>query len=129
MYKARNTFKVNASFKTWLYTIANNHFNDYYRKKKRQEGINQGNPGYLEEDIVAEESYQPEHQVEKEEQHLMMLKYVAALPVEQRDVFLLREEGLKIIEIANVLDINKELAKSRLRYAVNKLHEWLHPDE
>ena len=44
------------------------------------------------------------------------------LPDEQRDVFLLREEaGLSLDEIANITDCNRETAKSRLRYAVNKL--------
>jgi RNA polymerase sigma-70 factor (ECF subfamily) len=44
------------------------------------------------------------------------------LPEEQRDVFLLSEEaGLSLDQIASVTDSNRETAKSRLRYAVNKL--------
>ena len=44
------------------------------------------------------------------------------LPEEQRDAFLLREEGgLSVDEIAAVTGCNRETAKSRLRYAVNKL--------
>lgn len=129
MYKARSKFKANASFKTWLYTIANHHFIDYYRKKKRRNGMNQINPGNLQANIVAGENSQPAHQVAKAQQRNLMLKYVAALPEEQRDVFLLREEGLSLNEIANILEIKKDTAKSRLRYAVNKLHECLHPDE
>jgi RNA polymerase sigma-70 factor (ECF subfamily) len=45
-----------------------------------------------------------------------------ALPDEQRDAFLLREEGgLSVEQIATVTDCNRETAKSRLRYAVSKL--------
>jgi len=44
------------------------------------------------------------------------------LPEEQRDAFLLHEEaGLNIDQIASVTGSNRETAKSRLRYAVNKL--------
>ena len=44
------------------------------------------------------------------------------LPEEQRDAFLLHEEGgLTIDQIAAVTDCNRETAKSRLRYAINKL--------
>ena len=44
------------------------------------------------------------------------------LPDEQRDAFLLREEGgLSVDQIATVMGCNRETAKSRLRYAVNKL--------
>jgi len=129
LYEARSRFKANASFKTYLYTIANNHFIDYYRKKKRREGINQVNPGYMEEEIVAGENCQPEHQAEVEEQRQMMLQLVDKLPQEQREVFLLREEGLSIDEIADVLEINKKLAKSRLRYAVDKLSAGLKLNE
>jgi len=124
LFEARSRFKTNASFKTYLYTIANNHFIDYYRKKMRQEGINQVNPGYTEEDLAAGENCQPEHQAEVEEQRQMMLQLVDKLPLEQREVILLREEGLSIGEIADVLGLNKELAKSRLRYAHDKLRAW-----
>ena len=125
LYKYRNKFKANASFKTYLYTIANNHFIDYYRKKKRREGINQVNPGNTEEDLAAGENCQPEHQAEVEEQRQMMLQLVDKLPQEQREVILLREEGLSLDEIADVLGLNKELAKSRLRYAHDKLRAWM----
>jgi RNA polymerase sigma-70 factor (ECF subfamily) len=44
------------------------------------------------------------------------------LPDEQRDVFLLHEEaGLNLDQIASVTGCKRETAKSRLRYAVNKL--------
>ena len=47
---------------------------------------------------------------------------LADLPEEQRDAFLLREEGgLSVDDIALVTGCNRETAKSRLRYAVAKL--------
>ena len=47
---------------------------------------------------------------------------MTALPNEQRDVFLLYEEvGLTLDNIAQVTGVNRETAKSRLRYAMKKL--------
>jgi RNA polymerase sigma-70 factor (ECF subfamily) len=47
---------------------------------------------------------------------------LTTLPDEQRDAFLLREEGgLNVDQIAAVTGCNRETAKSRLRYAVAKL--------
>jgi type I restriction enzyme M protein len=47
---------------------------------------------------------------------------IARLPAEQRDVYLLHEESdLSLEEIARVTGVGAETAKSRLRYAVNKL--------
>ena len=47
---------------------------------------------------------------------------IAALPLVQREAFLMHHEGeLSIAEIAAATGVNEEAAKSRLRYAMNKL--------
>ena len=47
---------------------------------------------------------------------------LAELPLEQRDVVLLfLETGMSVDRIARVTGVNRETAKSRLRYATNKL--------
>jgi RNA polymerase sigma-70 factor (ECF subfamily) len=51
---------------------------------------------------------------------------VAGLPREQRDALLLRlEAGLDLDTIAKLTGVNRETAKSRLRYAVDKLKREL----
>jgi RNA polymerase sigma-70 factor (ECF subfamily) len=51
---------------------------------------------------------------------------VHALPQEQREAFVLKEDaGLSVEQIAKVTDVNAETAKSRLRYAVRKIREGL----
>ena len=48
------------------------------------------------------------------------------LPIEQREALLLFEEGgLNVEEIAAATGVDKEAAKSRLRYAFNKLRRAL----
>ena len=64
------------------------------------------------------------------EQAQMTARYraaLAALPAEQRDVFLLYESGLSLDEIAAINAVGMETAKSRLRYAVTKLRATLAP--
>ncbi len=51
---------------------------------------------------------------------------VASLPLDQRQAFCLREEqGFSVREIAEIQGINREAAKSRLRYAYGKLRAAL----
>lgn len=51
---------------------------------------------------------------------------ITRLPGEQRETLLLRlESGLDIQAIADVTEVNRETAKSRLRYAVDKLKKVL----
>ena len=49
---------------------------------------------------------------------------LAALPLAQREAFLLHHEGgLGVAQIAAATGSGEEAAKSRLRYAMNKLRE------
>ena len=51
-----------------------------------------------------------------------LLELLATLPAEQREAFLLHEEaGMSLEEIAAVTGVQRETAKSRLRYAVDRL--------
>ena len=55
-----------------------------------------------------------------------VLAALEALPEEQREAFLLHEEGgLSVGEIAEVTKVGPETAKSRLRYALAKLRQAL----
>jgi RNA polymerase sigma-70 factor (ECF subfamily) len=55
---------------------------------------------------------------------------LSELPEEQRDAFLLHEEAcLSLDDIASVTGSNRETAKSRLRYAVNKLRAAIQEPE
>jgi len=53
---------------------------------------------------------------------------IGALPLRQRETFLLRAEGgLSLDEIAQVTGANRETAKSRLRFALIRLRHLLEP--
>jgi RNA polymerase sigma-70 factor (ECF subfamily) len=59
-----------------------------------------------------------------------LLGAIDALPAAQREAFLLQQEGeLSLEEIAAVTGVNRETAKSRLRYAMAKLRAELREPE
>jgi len=67
-----------------------------------------------------------ERQVQGEQQLARLQTAIAQLPEAQREAFLLKENtGLSVEQIAEITGVNTETAKSRIRYAVNKLRQSL----
>jgi len=72
---------------------------------------------------------EPHRQNEARETLERLSTAMAALPLAQREAFLLHLEGdLTAAEIAAATGTNEEAAKSRLRYAMNKLREAIGDD-
>jgi RNA polymerase sigma factor (sigma-70 family) len=119
---ARGRYEPQAKFSTWLYTIAHNRMIDHWRRRGLEtvaldEGV--GEP-------PAPQSTQPERRAELNQSGQRLLAALAALPVLQREAFMLHEEsGMTVPEIAAATGTEPETAKSRLRYAVAKLREAL----
>ena len=130
LINAREHYEVKAKFSTWLYQIAHNHFIDHYRKHSISASMNQNFQDDELENIPAGNNQQPEQQAEFQQQMETMLQLISELPDEQREAFLLREEaGMSLAEIAEVTGVNIETAKSRLRYAVNRLRKGMNDNE
>jgi RNA polymerase sigma-70 factor (ECF subfamily) len=76
--------------------------------------------------VAGPEVEQPERVAARRQTAQQLLRALALLPDEQREVFLLHEEGeLTLEEIAEVTGVGRETAKSRLRYALTKLRQEL----
>jgi DNA-directed RNA polymerase specialized sigma24 family protein len=58
-----------------------------------------------------------------EERKNATLEMLGELPLVQREAFLLFVEGMTLEEIAEATGVNEETAKSRIRYARNKLKQ------
>lgn len=116
LIRSRRSYRPTAKFTTFLYRIAHNAWIDDLRRNKRY-GLGEDQTAQLISDAALPE--------ESADRAIIRQNIVAALkdlPGEQRDVWLLREEaGLTVDEIAQVMDIRHEAAKSRLRYANAKL--------
>ena len=125
LIQARERYRVEAQFRTWLYTLAHNRLIDYYRSASRPDAVLFDNDENLPEP-AASRVEEPHVQAAAREQGAQILRLVEALPAPQREAFLLHEEGgLSVEEIAAATGVSFEAAKSRLRYAVAKLREGL----
>jgi RNA polymerase sigma-70 factor (ECF subfamily) len=115
--KSRANYRPTAKFTTFMYRVAHNCFIDHVRRNKRH-----ANTAELDPDLHADTSESPETSTERSLAKERLLLALDDLPEEQKDAFLLHEDGgLNIDQIASVTGSNRETAKSRLRYAVNKL--------
>jgi RNA polymerase sigma-70 factor (ECF subfamily) len=127
-------FKHEARFSTWLYTIARNLCIDHLRKQQHrrhpsldQELSSEGGTTTL-GDLVSDPH--PRSSVERgasaTQVRQSILRAVAELPPEQKEVFLLREIGnLPFKEIAEVTATGENTVKSRMRYALERLQKAL----
>jgi len=119
--KSRSNYRPTAKFTTFLYRVAHNCFIDHIRRNKRHLAESRTDPN-----LSANPTDEPDLIAEKSLARNRLDAALLTLPDEQRDVFLLHEEaGLTLEIIAHVTGVNRETAKSRLRYAMNKLRSIL----
>jgi RNA polymerase sigma-70 factor (ECF subfamily) len=115
--KARGSYRPTAKFTTFLFRVAHNCFIDHVRRNKRHAGNAPLEPG-----AHSDPGETPDMAAERTLARERLVAALADLPEEQRDAFLLHEEGgLTVDQIAAITGCNRETAKSRLRYAINKL--------
>jgi RNA polymerase sigma-70 factor (ECF subfamily) len=70
----------------------------------------------------------PEEMLARKQDAARLLAAIDALPAAQREAFVLQQEGdLSVEEIAAATGVNRETAKSRLRYAMAKLRAQFAP--
>ncbi len=122
--KSRQRYRPTAKFTTFLYRVAHNCFIDHIRRNKRHT-----NEISIDPDDSPSTTDEPVQVTERLIARERLDRALAELPQEQRDVVLLfLEAGLNLDEIASVTDVNRETAKSRLRYATAKLKAALATD-
>ena len=128
LIRARERYEVRAKFTTYLFRLAHNRVVDFYRKSANNP-ISTSNVVILDgggdsgvNELPASDREQPQEQAEFRRLGEQLLAAIDQLPAVQREALLLREEaGFTVEQIAEVTGVNQETAKSRLRYAVNKL--------
>ena len=124
-------YKPEATFKTFLYTVARNLWIDRHRSRKaaprtvstevrvREEGATLG-------DLVASKEQGTVKRLEDREAAALVRRALDDLPEAQRMVFVLAEtQGLKYREIGEVLDIPIGTVKSRMSAAITRLRGLL----
>ncbi len=110
-------------FKSWLFSIANNHLRDMMRKTTLQMVDAEGEEPRREPYI---DQRSPIESVQKESRADLIRKALTKLPQEQQDVLTLCDiEGMSYKEIAEVMKIPLGTVQSRIFYARRKLKEIL----
>lgn len=108
-------------FKAWLFRIATNKANDYWRSRGREKAAREGLRLVADEEVPA-----AEHRLEGSEQTEQLRRAIALLPENQRQVLMLRYySNLKFAEIAKILGCPLNTALGRMHKAMLKLKELM----
>ncbi|MCL2099860.1 MAG: sigma-70 family RNA polymerase sigma factor [Oscillospiraceae bacterium] len=129
-YKMLRSYRADAAFSTWIYTIAKNLIYDFYRANKNKKSAEI--PLYTEdgEDFkeieIADVSSDPAEQLLKNEKIKKVRELIAALPDDMREIIIMRDiNDMSYSEIAECLNIEQGTVKSRLNRARAKLKEYI----
>jgi RNA polymerase sigma-70 factor (ECF subfamily) len=121
--KAAEGWEPRATFRTWVFAMARNLAVDEARRQAFRRAEPLDDPARAAEPSDAPG---PDRAAEGALLRPKLEAALAALPAEQREVFLLREHaGLKFAEIAEVTGVAENTVKSRMRYALEALRAKL----
>ena len=115
--------QARGSFRAWLFTIARRKVWDHFRRQRVTILASvQADAAAM----VPDDGPTPHDQVESRELAQRLVAAVEALPLAQRDVFVLfAHAGLSLEEVSKVTGAGMETTKSRLRYARAALRRTL----
>jgi len=130
LVRARSGYTVQAKFTTYLYHLAHNRLIDHYRKNGHAVMVSlDEEEGEAALEVPDGRERPADEALDSRRQAARLLELIAALPEVQREAFLLQQEsGMSVEEIAQATGVNRETAKSRLRYAMAKLRQGLRAD-
>ena len=123
---AKDRYKPKAKFTTYLYRLAHNCLVDRFRRSATQLMHKTAGADFDLSTLAADPAENPEQNVIRHEAAERLRKALAELPDAQREAFILKQEaGLSLADVAEVTGVSTETAKSRLRYAYDKLRRRL----
>ena len=136
LHHARQRYRPDASFRTYLYQIARNRLFDLLRQHQHVLAAELGPAigGRDLFDVLADAAQDasvaqlPDSALERKQRADGLHAALRALPGEQREAVVLQQfSGMSVEDIAVVSNVPIETVKSRLRYAMRKLRQNLLP--
>jgi len=122
---ARERYRPEAKFTTWLYQIANNLLIDQYRRARPE---TDGEAAEAIFERSESDEAQPEQALSDFEQRRRFQLVLEELPDEQRIAIQLRlEQELSLEEIGRITEAGRETVKSRIRYALARIRKAFDP--
>ena len=108
-------------FKAWLFRIATNKANDYWRSSGRERNAKEGLKL-----VTDEEAPHAGQRMEASEQEAKLLRAIEKLPEAQRQVLMLRYySNLKFVEIAELIGCPLNTALGRMHKAMIRLKQLM----
>lgn len=115
-------FNTTKSFKTWIYSVANNMCKNEYRKQDVRKGTNNN----LNENISVAGTDSPDKQHDFNQFNERLKEELNELSDKHRKVFIMRfKQNLSIKEIAEIMQTSEGTIKSRIFYTLKQLSENL----
>ena len=127
----RDGYMVTAKFTTWLYRLAHNRLIDHYRRQGGRGAVSYDTDENLAPlEVPASRAADPAVGLDIKQQAGRLLQLISELPKPQREAFLLQQESdMSVGDIAEATGVNRETAKSRLRYALARLRAGMREAE
>lgn len=139
VYEKIHLFEYNFKFKTWLYTIANNHIIDFFRKNKKDNQLVSIDEQLPHRESDSADSYQielpsyitlPDEQIVNKETKTILLDVLGKLPNNIKTVMFMRFfEEKSYEEISDELQIPVGTVKGNVNRGRKKLVEMLKKTE
>lgn len=126
--KMDDTYNEQGKWIAWVMRIAHNATIDYIRKQKRYVDVNSNYEDDSRTDyydrLPDEDAISAHEKMVKDEDKQSLLKHIADLPKEQREVVMLRHYyEMPFKEIAELTDVSINTALGRMRYALINLRK------
>ena len=132
VYKNRNLFREEASFRTWVHKIAANHWKNQVRddQTNKRKGVVVSLDESNADNFVKPEREHPLTGLIQRERSQQIKKAIKHFPEQMRNCILLRTyQGLKYREIASTLKVSVETVKTQLHLARERLAQELSEPE
>ena len=115
-------YRDNGKFSAWLFRIGRNLFIDHIRREKQLSGALRIDDEEVLE-LPGSKQLEPDQDLSNHDLSRILQQALQALPDEQREVFLLRQQDLSFKEIAEIQNCPLNTALGRMQYALKSLRK------